>query len=148
VSRKSFVYQKFFVSFAFVFVSVMVSAGAMSAQAQKTTWDGVYTAEQARKGEALYKAQCAACHGEAMAGAEAAPPLVGDTFNANWEGAPLADLFERMRVTMPLTKPGSLSRAANAEILAFMLETGKFPAGETPLDPLTLPSIAYRTYRP
>ena len=39
-----------------------------------------------------------------------------------------------MRSTMPQDKPGSLSRAQNADILAHMLHAGGFPAGPMPLD--------------
>ena len=129
----------------FVFF-VVVAAG--SAQAPTTVWDGVYTAAQAKRGEALYRTHCAACHGEALGGLEAAPALVGDVFSSTWEGAPLADLFERTRATMPQNKPGSLSRPQNADILAFMLQAGKFPAGATELDGQAIGDILYWTYRP
>jgi mono/diheme cytochrome c family protein len=133
-----------------VFSVALLSAlgAAITAQQPRTTWDGVYTAEQARRGAALYKTHCATCHGDTLMGAEAAPALVGDTFNGTWEGVPLADLFERARATMPQDKPGSLSRVQNAEILAYMLEVGKFPAGTAQLDAQALGGITYRTYRP
>jgi quinoprotein glucose dehydrogenase len=126
------------------FVAVVVTAQAPAT----TTWDGIYTAEQAKRGGALFTEQCAACHGESLQGIESAPALVGDTFNSTWEGVALSDLFERIRTTMPLTAPGSLSRAQTADILAFIVQTGKFPAGTTELDPAALASIKYRTYRP
>jgi S-disulfanyl-L-cysteine oxidoreductase SoxD len=128
-------------------VSVVVSVAGMSAQ-QRTTWDGVFTTEQARRGEALYKTHCGSCHGDILAGIESAPQLVGDTFNATWDGVPLNELFERMRMTMPQTKPGSLSRAQNADILAYILDVAKFPAGSAVLDAQVLDGITYRTYRP
>jgi mono/diheme cytochrome c family protein len=126
----------------------VVCSVAAAAQQPRTTWDGVYTAEQARRGAALYKTHCSSCHGDALMGAEAAPALVGDTFNGTWEGVPLADLFERVRATMPQDKPGSLSRAQNADILSYILEVGKFPAGAAQLDAQALMGITYRTYRP
>jgi S-disulfanyl-L-cysteine oxidoreductase SoxD len=144
VSQKIFLT---FVSFAAgVFVSVL--ATGVAAQAPATTWDGVYTAEQSKRGAALYQTQCAACHGDALQGGGEAPALVGDTFSATWEGLSLADLFERIRTTMPQNAPASLSRPQYADILAFVLETGKFPAGTTALDPAALMPIKYRTYRP
>ena len=45
----------------------------------------------------------------------------------------MADLFERMRVSMPQNDPGSLSRQQNADILAYILSVGKFPPGKTEL---------------
>ena len=63
-----------------VFACVVISSGLslVAAQGQKTTWDKVYTAEQASRGEKLYAENCAACHGEALGGVEMAPPLAGD----------------------------------------------------------------------
>ena len=128
----------------------MVTALTVSAQGQKTVWDKVYTGEQANRGEKLYADNCAVCHGDGLTGVEMAPALAGDMFNANWEGVALSDLFERMRMSMPQTNPGSLSRAQNADILAHMLRVGGFPAGDTPLDGQAgaLTQIKFLTYRP
>jgi S-disulfanyl-L-cysteine oxidoreductase SoxD len=137
-----------FVVMAWVLFLWFVVTSVLSAQEPRTTWDAVYSAEQARRGAALFKAHCAACHGEALGGIESAPALTGDTFNSTWEGVPLEDLFERARTTMPQNAPGSLSRQQNADILAYILDVGKFPAGDKPLDPTALAGITYRTYKP
>jgi mono/diheme cytochrome c family protein len=131
-------------------VVISVGLGVVAAQGGKTTWDKVYTAEQAGRGEKLYADNCAACHGEALGGVEMAPPLAGDTFNSNWEGVTLNDLFERMRTSMPQNKPGSLSRAQNADILAHILKVGGFPAGDVALDGQAgaLTQIKFVTYKP
>ncbi len=123
---------------------------SLAGQQAKTVWDGVYTAEQAERGAALYSEQCARCHGEGLGGVESAPPLTGDRFNSNWEGVTLSDLFERMRSSMPQDKPGSLSRGQNADLLAHLLSTGGFPAGATPIDGQAgaLSQITFVTYRP
>ena len=84
-------------------------------------WDGVYTVEQARRGGELAADRCVACHGDRLAGGESAPPLAGDQFNATWEGVMLSDLFDRIRMTMPLENPGSLTRQQTADVLAYML---------------------------
>jgi cytochrome c len=99
----------------------------------RSVWDGVYTEEQAKRGETLYEKQCSACHGDKLAGRESAPPLTGGAFLANWNGLPLSDLFERVRRTMPQNAPGKLSRQQNADILAFVLSFNKFPPGKTEL---------------
>jgi S-disulfanyl-L-cysteine oxidoreductase SoxD len=129
---------------------VISAALLVAAQGQKTTWDKVYTAEQAVRGEKLYADNCASCHGESLGGVEMAPPLAGDTFNSNWEGVSLNDLFERMRTSMPQNKPGSLSRAQNADILAHILKVGGFPSGDAPLDGQAgaLMPIKFVTYKP
>jgi mono/diheme cytochrome c family protein len=127
-----------------------VTAIVAGAQARQTVWDAVYTKEQADRGQKLYDAQCGRCHGDSLTGVESAPPLTGARFADNWEGTPLDDLFERMRMSMPLDKPGSLSRAQNADILAYMLRVNGFPAGETLLNAEAgaLGQITFRMYRP
>jgi mono/diheme cytochrome c family protein len=129
-------------------IAVCPVAVVVLAAQQATVWDGVYTLEQAARGEKLYAQHCAQCHGDTLGGVESAPPLTGDQFNGNWEGLALGDLFERMRVSMPLDRPGTLSRAENADILAHVLRVGGFPSGEKPLDAGALASIRYVTYKP
>jgi cytochrome c len=115
-----------------------ISMGVLRAQAPATSesrsvWDGVYTEEQAKRGEPIYKKECASCHGASLTGGESSPPLSGGAFFANWNGLTLGDLFERIRKTMPQTAPGKLTRQQNADVLAFMLSVNKFPAGKTEL---------------
>lgn len=132
-------------------VAVMLAVTAVLADAQRpqTVWDSIYTKEQADRGAKLYATYCSRCHGDTLGGVEAAPPLTGSVFAGNWEGAPLGDLFERMRASMPQDKPGLLSRAENADILAHMLQVGGYPSGEKALDgqPGALAQITFRMYR-
>lgn len=125
-------------------------AATMAAQPSRTVWDGIYTDEQAARGEMLYAEQCAKCHGDTLGGQESAPALTGTTFYSNWEGEMLEPLFDRLRTTMPQDKPGSLSRSQNADILALMLKAGGFPAGATPLNGQAgaLATITIRMYKP
>ncbi|HYW44179.1 MAG TPA: cytochrome c [Bryobacteraceae bacterium] len=101
--------------------------------APRSVWDGVYTAEQSSRGQGLYNTQCAACHGDTLGGGESAPPLAGAEFLSNWSGLTVGDLFERTRTSMPQSKPGSLSREVNADILSYILSANQFPAGKTEL---------------
>jgi S-disulfanyl-L-cysteine oxidoreductase SoxD len=109
------------------------TAAASTQDGAKSQWDGVYTAEQAKRGEPLYAEHCASCHGDALGGGEMAPALIGGEFSANWNDLSVGDLFERMRISMPQNNPGSLSRQINADILAFILQRGKYPEGKTEL---------------
>ena len=122
----------------------------VAAQSERTQWDGVYTKEQATRGEALYSAQCASCHGADLAGAEMAPALTGIEFSNNWNGLPLRDLFERIRTTMPQNDPQSLSGQQTADILAFVLSSGSYPAGqaELPNQAERLTSTVFKMYKP
>jgi quinoprotein glucose dehydrogenase len=81
----------------------------------------------------LYQFICASCHGATLTGIEAAPPLSGATFSASWSGASVADLFDRIHISMPQDKPGSLSRQQAADVVAYILSFNKAPAGQTEL---------------
>jgi mono/diheme cytochrome c family protein len=104
--------------------------------------DGVYSAEQAARGQAVYTDQCAACHGAQLGGGNA-PPLAGDAFNGIW-GGPLSDLVDKVQKTMPQNDPGKLTRQQSADVVAYMLQVGKFPAGRAELraDDAVLKQIA------
>jgi len=103
-------------------------------QANSSTRDGVYTDEQATKGQAGYAAACASCHGKELQGSGAAmPPLSGTGFETNWQGQTVDDLFERIQTSMPADSPGKLSRTETADITAYILKINKLPAGKQPL---------------
>jgi quinoprotein glucose dehydrogenase len=93
----------------------------------------VYSEEQAKRGGALYYRLCANCHGTELEGADMSPPLTGSAFMSNWDGLTLGDLFDRIRITMPADRPGSLERQQNADIIAYLLSFNKFPAGQAEL---------------
>ena len=102
-------------------------------QSQRSVWDGVFSADQAKRGQARYRELCASCHGDTLEGGESAPPLAGGEFLSNWNTLSVGDLFDRTRSTMPQSKPGSLSREANAEIMAYLLSANQFPSGKEAL---------------
>ncbi|HUI55224.1 MAG TPA: cytochrome c [Bryobacteraceae bacterium] len=117
--------------------AVVVTAVSLvfAQQTARSVGDGVYTEEQARRGEALGGKECASCHGAGLTGGEEAPALAGDAFLANWNGLTVGDLFDRIRKTMPQDNPGRLTRQQDADILAYMLALNRFPAGKTELPP-------------
>jgi len=124
--------------------------GTIAAQQAKSQWDGVYTEDQAKRGEGLYSQYCASCHGPDLAGGEMAPGLTGGEFSSNWNDLSLGELFERMRISMPQNAPGSLSRQQNADILSFVLYKSNFPAGTTELPTQTevLNTIKFMASKP
>jgi S-disulfanyl-L-cysteine oxidoreductase SoxD len=121
-----------------------------AATESRSVWDGVYTEDQAKRGEALYQKECKGCHGIALGGGESSPPLTGGAFLSNWNGLTLGDLFERIRKTMPQNTPGKLNRQQNADILAFVLSASKFPAGKAELSRQTefLKEIRFEAVKP
>jgi cytochrome c len=133
------------------FAAVFVLRATVHAQPPtKSIWDGIYTEEQSKRGQALYAQECASCHGGELTGGEMAPPLAGGEFMAGWDGLTIGDLFERVRISMPQNAPGSLSGQQNADILAFMFSANKFPAGaaEMPKEAGILKQIKFEVKKP
>src|SRR5437763_15073364 len=110
-------------------VLLLVPSLSMQAQQPRTVRDGVYTDAQATRGAAIYKDKCASCHGPTLGGS-LAPPLSGDAFAAQW-GGPLSAIVDKIQLTMPANAMGTLTREQAADVLAFMLQTSKFPTGRT-----------------
>jgi hypothetical protein len=98
-----------------------------------SVWDGVYSAEQAKRGRFLYHEHCERCHGLELEGDDESVALTGEVFQANWDTLPLGKLYQRIRRDMPYNDPGKLSPEINAAVLAFILRENGFPAGETEL---------------
>jgi len=112
---------------------VLLAAIDVRAQ-QRTVWDGVYTEEQATRGEALYGEHCGKCHGATLQGnGEGALPLTGATFKSTWNGVAMGAMFDRVRLSMPQDKPATMTRQQVADLLAFILRANKFPAGTSEL---------------
>ena len=105
----------------------------VGAQATRSTNEGVYSAEQATKGEAVYKENCAACHGDNLEGSGPMPPLAGKDFLSNWQGKTVGALFEKTQTSMPATAPGTLTPDQASHLMAYLLSVGKYPAGATAL---------------
>ena len=113
---------------------------------RRSVTQGVYSAAQAARGQQLYKAQCAACHGNALEGTVGAP-LAGDSFLSNWSARSLANLVDKIQKTMPFEQPGTLTRPQATDLTAYILEVGKFPAGAGELTEAALAQIVFPTAR-
>jgi mono/diheme cytochrome c family protein len=121
----------------------LVGAFALTGQAQlRSVTEGVYSAGQAARGQQIYQAQCVECHGKALEGT-IGPPLVGESFLSNWSALPLAGLVDKIQKTMPFNLPGSLSRPQSTDLAAYILQVGKFPAGQAELSDAGLAQIAF-----
>ena len=131
-------------------LALTLGAAAQAQPAARSSWDGVYATAQADRGAAAYAANCGFCHGATMNGTGEAKALTGPEFLSNWDGLTLGDLFERIRTTMPMDKPATLSREIYADVLAYLLKFNGFPAGEQDLDRRTevLASIRIDAFKP
>src|SRR5437588_2964628 len=97
-------------------------------QARPVATAGAYSAAQAARGKALYADQCVACHGEMLEGV-VGPPLTGDDFLADFGGHPAKDVVDKIQSSMPQQAPGTLTHAQAIDLTAFILQSGKYPAG-------------------
>ncbi len=134
-----------------VAIAALLVAGAYSMTVQarqtRTVSDGVFTAEQAQRGQALYKAQCVTCHGEKLEG-KVGPMLAGEGFVAAWGGRSLAELVDKIQFTMPLEAPNSLNRQQAVDIAAYMLQAGGSKAGQTALNDAALTQVMFPAAKP
>lgn len=117
---------------------------ALQTRPQSVT-DGIYTDAQATRGQAVYTAKCASCHAPNLAG-RAGPPLTGADFLANWNTQPLLELANKISRTMPKgIDVEKLKDQEAADVLAYILQYGKFPSGraELRLDEAALKAVNF-----
>jgi mono/diheme cytochrome c family protein len=112
-----------------------LSCAVALAQEKKSVKAGVYTTPQAERGQALFKTKCASCH--------APNYFTDDLFYMNFAGKPLWEMFDVISDSMPEDNPGSLKKEEYADVIAFLLQLNKFPAGsaELPIDKDALSAI-------
>lgn len=110
-----------------VLVVCILSAVARdaAAQAKKTTKAGIYTREQALRGQDVYASLCKNCH--------TPEAYTGSTFNTKWNGRALSELYLYIRDQMPKNDPGSLSPEEYADVVAYLLRLNRMPFGQSDL---------------
>ena len=104
-----------------------------TAAQDQTIWDGVYTEEQAARGQRTYDQECAACHLDDLMGDGIAPSLIGSAFFFRWSELSMGDMYTAIRTTMPQGAPASLSPSGYEDISAYMLQKNDVPAGSMEL---------------
>jgi mono/diheme cytochrome c family protein len=110
-------------------IPLVVAAAApaqTSGETATTVRDGVYSAEQAKRGRTTYDAKCASCHDGGTMG----PELWGDQFLAQWDDKFVGAFFSRIQTTMPEDAPGTLGENDVLDVVAYVLQTNGFPAGD------------------
>jgi alcohol dehydrogenase (cytochrome c) len=97
---------------------------ALALQEKRSTAAGVFTPEQATRGERAFIGECGGCH---------TPDQFVGEFLVAWNGKTASDLLEMIREKMPQDRPGSLPRQQYADILAFLFEKNGLPSGKDEL---------------
>ena len=103
---------------------------------------GIFTEAQAQRGQSLYAAKCATCHGQSLEGTSASP-LTGSRFQAKWSGKSVDDLYFITSTQMPYGAGGTLSQQEYIAIVAHLLRVNGYRAGgrELPTDSVALKQI-------
>lgn len=94
-------------------------------QEPTSTLDGIFTTEQASRGEGLFNTHCVRCH--------SIQEFSGPAYETIWAGVPLSALYLRIANTMPLDQPGSLGTTEATAITSHILAANGMPAGSEPL---------------
>jgi len=90
-----------------------------------STLDGIFTADQASRGEGLFNTHCVRCH--------SIREFTGEAYATTWQDGPLSALYVRIANTMPLDQPGSLGTTEATAITAHILAKNGMPAGSESL---------------
>ena len=115
---------------------LLCGASLLHAQETKSTSAGVFTEEQAKKGEAAYQSRCASCHGADLHSTEAeAPDLTEGAFKFGWRGKTIAERFDTIRKTMPPQRAGNLDDQTYLDIVTYILRFNNIPSGNQTLQP-------------
>jgi S-disulfanyl-L-cysteine oxidoreductase SoxD len=126
-------------------VAFGIVAAAQEQPARRSVWDGVYTEDQAKRGESQYGRNCEACHGADLSGdpVKEVPSLVFEAFLTQWSDRTVKDLFDAVKRSMPRDNPGALNARAYVDVIAYILQTNKIPSGtrELSLNPDVLGQI-------
>jgi mono/diheme cytochrome c family protein len=125
-------------SAAVALIIFFFGVGSVPAQdaASRSTSAGVFTADQAKNGASAYDANCATCHGAELRSTDREIPNLSDkSFKFSWVGKTIGETFELVRDTMPPKEEHSLGDQVYLDIVTYILQFNKAPAGNQPLKP-------------
>lgn len=98
---------------------------------------GVYTGDQATRGEQEFHQSCASCH--------SINEFSGPIFQRIWAGRAVGEMYEFISTMMPESDPGGLTAHQYADVIAFFLRQNQYPEGgsELPADAAALRLILF-----
>jgi len=103
----------------------------------RTVLAGVYTADQATRGQQEFQQSCASCH--------SINEFSGPIFQRIWAGRPVGEMYEFISTMMPESDPGGLTAHEYADVIAYFLRQNQYPEGdaELPADGAALRGILF-----
>ncbi len=87
----------------------------------RSVQSGVYTAEQAKRGEKVWEDECLECHSP--------DEFVGGWMDG-WSKQMVFDLYNNINETMPENNPGGLGKQESADMIAYIFQSNNLPTGE------------------
>jgi mono/diheme cytochrome c family protein len=113
--------------------SAQAAASQAAEHATAANPPALYTKAQAEQGAQIFAGSCAKCHGANLQGT-AGPAVAGRVFleTAQHNGWTLAMIRYLVVTNMPLNAPSALSTQQYASVMAFLLASNCFPAGDKP----------------
>lgn len=93
--------------------------------AERLLTSGVFSEQQAGRGEGVYRAVCQSCH--------AKTEYTGDKFKLDWVSKTVYDIFDSIRTLMPDDNPGSLERQEYIDVVAYIFSLNAYPPGASDL---------------
>ncbi|MEX2152933.1 MAG: cytochrome c [Gemmatimonadaceae bacterium] len=107
-------------------VCILTAVGRdAAAQGKTSTKAGIYTREQALRGQDVYAGLCKNCH--------TPEAYTGSAFTSKWNGKKLSELYVYIRDQMPKNDPGSLSPEEYVDVVAYLLRLNRMPVGQSDL---------------
>jgi mono/diheme cytochrome c family protein len=107
-------------------------------QKPRTVWDGVYTEAQATRATGVFGASCAGCHTLTPDGNR---PLSGEEFWQSNTQKSVTELLGYVSKNMPNGNGGSLSPESYNDLVALILKSNGFPAGQVELTPASIAGV-------
>ena len=105
--------------------STLVSPTPTTPPIPRSVADGIFTNNQAVRGQQSFERTCEACH--------RTREFRGSAFQQEWSGRPLGDLLQLLVSTMPPNDPGFLKLAEYGDIVSYLLKQNGYPSGATEL---------------
>lgn len=97
----------------------LVSATFAGSDPQVTSL--AFTESAVASGAEVFAESCARCHGSELEGTERFPALTGESFEADWAGKTVGDLYNFIQEEMPLGRGGTLTDEQYHLVTAFVL---------------------------
>ena len=130
--------------FGSLLLFLLSSVANAQSPTRRTIWSGVYTNAQASRGETVYKANCARCHGEDLTSNPQAI-LNGDDFLEKWREDTVDGLYTFIRTNMPPARRGTqrvpLEDQQYLDVMTYLFKANDFPIGDKDLTTADLTEI-------